>query len=565
MIMFVLSASLFLSASLITVNAQILPQNNDSTTAQSSLASIDNPYGLRITDPAKDEIVFIDGTNYFDSDGKKLTLSGFSVADNGNLTGCDVSVITNNAFPYQSANATGPQGDKDFSKWSYTFSSNYANLHEGSNKITSKLTCESGQARAHYSINVTGVIFNGTFPQSQKPEGVETGTLSVEILSPKNGETVNIDSPITINGSSSYPQDYDCEVLLATGNPDAEVIAPTSSNNSNFKKTLAKGMNGSGDYRNWSLVVEPGTTNLKNGSQSLTAKLQCYSPLSAVKLAKVNVVAALPQLDLSVLSVEILSPKNGETVNIDSPITINGSSSYPQDYDCEVLLAAGSSAERIAPTSSNNSNFKKTLAKGMNGSGDYRNWSLVVEPGTTNLKNGSQSLTAKLQCYSPLSAVKLAKVNVVAILPPPAELKTMDVSIDKIGQGLNQRIIIGANDATTDDALEGTTITGSINDQKFSGSTDADGKYSTSIPTNLLESGDTITVSTTVTKEGYKLKKTSTSFEGTPINAETGTATPSPSAEGDEAKSEADLADRIFEDVQKQLSDQGINIPLPFG
>lgn len=438
---FILSASLFLSAGLVTANAQILPQNNDSTTAQSSLAPIDNPYGLRITDPAKDETIFINGTNYFDSKGKKLTLSGFSVADNRNLTGCDVSVVTNNVFPYQAANATGPQGDKDFSAWSYTFSSNYANLHEGSNKITSKLTCESGQARAHYSINVTGVIFNGTFPQSQKPEDVETGALSVEILSPKNGETVNIDSAITINGSSNYPQ----------------------------------------------------------------------------------------------------------------------------DYDCEVLLAAGNSAERIAPTSSNNSNFKKTLAKGVNGSGDYRNWSLVVEPGTTNLKNGSQSLTAKLQCYSPLSAVKLAKVNVEAVLPPPAEMKTMDVSIDKVGQGLNQRIIIEANDATTNDALEGTTITGSINDQKFSGSTDAGGKYSTSIPTNLLESGDTITVSTTVTKEGYKLKKTSTSFEGTPISAETGTVTPSPSPEGDEAKSEADLADRIFEDVQKQLSDQGINIPLPFG
>jgi hypothetical protein len=188
-----------------------------------------------------------------------------------------------------------------------------------------------------------------------------------------------------------------------------------------------------------------------------------------------------------------------------------------------------------------------------------------LEPGTTNLKNGSQSLTAKLQCYSPFSAVKLAKVNVAAIVSPPAELKTMTVSIDKAGQGLNQRIIIGANDATTNDALQDTTITGSINDQKFSGSTAADGKYSTSIPASLLESGDTINVSATVTKDGYKLKKTSTSFEGTPISTETGTATPTPSTSSDEANSEADLADRIFDDVQKQLSDQGINIPLPFG
>ena len=562
---FILSATLFLAANLISASAQILPQSNSPTGAPSSSASSDNPYGLRITDPARGETVYINGTKYFDTAGKKLTLNGISVADNGNLTGCDVSIVTNNVFPYQAANATGSLGENDFSKWSYTFGPNYANLHEGSNKVTSKLTCEAGSAKAYYSINVTGVKFNGTFPQSsQQTVDMDLEALSVEILSPKNGESVNIDGPITINGSSDYPQDYDCEVLLAAGN-SAGPIAPTSSNNSNFKKTLAKGVNGSGDYRDWSLVLEPGTTNLKNGSQSLTAKLQCYSPFSAVKLAKVNVAAILPQPDLSALSVEILSPKNGESVNIDGPITINGSSDYPQDYDCEVLLAAGNSAGPIAPTSSNNSNFKKTLAKGVNGSGDYRDWSLVLEPGTTNLKNGSQSLTAKLQCYSPFSAVKLAKVNVAAIVPPPAELKTMTVSIDKAGQGLNQRIIIGANDATTNDALQDTTITGSINDQKFSGSSAADGKYSTSIPASLLESGDTINVSATVTKDGYKLKKTSTSFEGTPISTETGTATPTPSTSSDEANSEADLADRIFDDVQKQLSDQGINIPLPFG
>jgi hypothetical protein len=82
-----------------------------------------------------------------------------------------------------------------------------------------------------------------------------------------------------------------------------------------------------------------------------------------------------------------------------------------------------------------------------------------------------------------------------------------------------------------------------------------------------LESGDTINVSVTVTKEGYKLKKTSTSFEGTPISTETQPTTPRSPSSNDDANNnnEADLADRIFDDVQKQLSEQGINIPLPFG
>ena len=557
----------FIGASLMVASAQILPQNNSpTTTGPSSPAPVDNPYGIRINEPSKGETIYINGTEYFYSSGKKLSLSGISVADSGNLTGCDVSVVTNNVFPYQPANGTGLLGIKDFSKWSYTFGTKYANLHEGSNKITSKLTCEGGNAKAYYTVNVTGVKSNGTFPELPQTINTDLSALSVEILSPSNGESVHTDSPIEVNGSSNYPQNYDCEVLLSAGNSDG-VIAPTSSNDPNFKKTQAKGVNGSLDYRSWSIVLEPGSTNLKNGSQPLTAKLQCYSPFSSVKFANVNVDAILPTPDLSALSVEILSPSNGESVHTDSPIEVNGSSNYPQNYDCEVLLSAGNSDGVIAPTSSNDPNFKKTQAKGVNGSLDYRSWSIVLEPGSTNLKNGSQPLTAKLQCYSPFSSVKFANVNVDAILPKPAELKTMDVSIDKAGEGLNQRIIIGTNDAINNDALESATITGTINEQRFSGSSNIDGKYSTNISPSLLESGDTINVSVTVTKDGYKLKKTSTSFEGIPINTETPPTTPRPSTSNDESNSnnEADLADKIFDDVQKQLSEQGINIPLPFG
>ncbi|WP_148686939.1 hypothetical protein [Candidatus Nitrosocosmicus hydrocola] len=478
LLIFILSTTVFIGASLLSASAQILPQNNNpTTTVPSSLAPVKNPYGLRTTDPTNGEKIFINGTNYFDATGKKLALTGFSVANSGNLTGCDVSIVTNNVFPYQPANGTGILGIKDFSKWSYTFGSKYANLHEGSNKITSKLTCEAGNAKAHYSINVTGVKFNGTFPQT--PTSLTTVA----------GQIGNASQPSSISN-------------LQTG-------AATST-----------------------------------GSNTSTEII-----------------------DMPVMSVEIRSPINDEIVNIDNPIAVNGSSDYPQNYDCEVLLADGNSAGVIAPTSANHSNFKKTLAKGVNGSGDYRNWSIVLEPGLTNLKNGSQSLTAKLQCYSPLSSVKFAKVNVEVTSSKPVELVTMDVSIDKAGQGLNQRIIIGANDAITNDPLVETTITGSINDQKFSGSTDADGKYSTSIPTSLLESGDTINVSVTVTKDGYKLKKTSTSFEGAPISTESETIASKPSTNNDETNNnnEADLADRIFDDVQKQLSEQGINIPLPFG
>jgi hypothetical protein len=482
MILLILSTFVLLSGVITSLQGQILPQNNNptatSTGTLSASPTVKNPYGIRITDPTKGEQFLVNGTTYYNNNGQKLSLNGFSVANSGNLTNCDVTIVTNNKFPYQPANGTGPHGKDDFSKWSYTFSSEYANLHEGSNKITSKLTCDSGSAKAYYSVNITGMKFNGTFP---KPK-------------------------VSLNHASQTN------------------VSTTSSLNSPM---------------------------LENNSNNLTT-----GPLHE---------SNLENIDIPVTNIKINSPTNGAIINVDEPISVNGTSEYPENYDCEVMVAAGNSAGVIAPASANHSNFKTTLPFGNNGTKDFREWGLVLEPGTTTLKNGSESITAKLQCYSPLSSVKFAKVNVIANSPIPAELKAMDISIDKSGEGLNQRIIIGANDAETSEPISQTMITGSINDNKFSGSTDTEGKFTTTIPSNVLESGDTINVSVTVTKDAYKLKKTSTSFEGIPVSPSESPPLQPESPPSDRSDNEADLADRIFDDVQKQLNDQGINIPLPFG
>jgi hypothetical protein len=472
-IVLIFSTFIFLLGPLSAASAQILPQNkiqnSDSTsvTAPSSAPSlVKNPYGIRITNPTNGEQVLINGTEYFDSTGKRLSIEGFSISNKGNLTNCDVSIVTNSIFPYQTAKGSGPLGEKDFSKWNYKFNSSYANLHEGSNKITSKLACDGGTTKAYYSVNVTGVNFNGTFPTSSTN-------------------------------------------LALTG----ENIAVTSQGNF------------SSDARE----------------------------------------SASEDLSLPVTGVEIKSPSDGETINIDKPVYVNGSSEYPNNYDCEVLLADGNTAGVIAPTSANQSNFKKTNPVGINGTSDYRSWSIILEPGLNNLKNGSQSLTAKLQCYSPLSSVKFAKVNIVTNTSKPLELKSMDVSIDKTGQGTNQKIVIGVNDATTNDPLTNSRITGSINDDPFSGTTDSLGKYSVTIPVSVLDAGATIDVAVSASAEGYKVKKTSTTFEGSPALTDETTPRTSDTDKRDIPNNEEDLADKIFDDVQKQLSEQGINIPLPFG
>src|SRR3546814_5921315 len=60
----------------------------------------------------------------------------------------------------QIVTANGPKGDADYSKWSYTYNGDYHDIVEGSNELTSKITCydqvQKATSSKSYSINVTG-------------------------------------------------------------------------------------------------------------------------------------------------------------------------------------------------------------------------------------------------------------------------------------------------------------------------------------------------------------------------------------------------------------------------
>ena len=68
---------------------------------------------------------------------------------------CTVTVIVNNIKPYHTASATGASGPEDYSKWSFTLSSNYTDIIEGRNRITAKLSCP--ESTRWYSVNAIGV------------------------------------------------------------------------------------------------------------------------------------------------------------------------------------------------------------------------------------------------------------------------------------------------------------------------------------------------------------------------------------------------------------------------
>jgi hypothetical protein len=143
-------------------NVQVLAQQNTSasTTNNASIPIASDTVsnitkltgGIKIVSPDKGDLVPLNSNS-------SLIINGVS---KDNVTSdCDVSIIINNVKPYQNVKPTGVQGDNDYSNWQYTVSSNYTNINEGNNKITSKILCLDGPqtSQAYYSVNITATNF----------------------------------------------------------------------------------------------------------------------------------------------------------------------------------------------------------------------------------------------------------------------------------------------------------------------------------------------------------------------------------------------------------------------
>jgi hypothetical protein len=139
---------------------QVLAQQNASVSTNTSAPTTPDVVsnitkltgGVKIMSPDKGDLVPLNSN-------KSLVIHGIS-KDNA-TSDCDVSVIINNVKPYQNVQPTGAQGANDYSNWQYTVSSNYTNINEGNNKITSKILCLGGPQtlQAYYSVNITATNF----------------------------------------------------------------------------------------------------------------------------------------------------------------------------------------------------------------------------------------------------------------------------------------------------------------------------------------------------------------------------------------------------------------------
>ena len=125
--------------------------------------------GIKITSPVADQQVPVG----------ELTISGIST-DNS-TTDCTVYADWNNLKPFQKAIATGPGGGSDYSRWNFTYTPQYHIITNGTNELTSKISCISNPTNVTKwnSVNVTG----GTTTTLTKPEST-TLTKPEDIVPP---------------------------------------------------------------------------------------------------------------------------------------------------------------------------------------------------------------------------------------------------------------------------------------------------------------------------------------------------------------------------------------------
>ena len=111
--------------------------------------SMSQKIGVKITSPKPNQTVPIG----------ELTIYGTS--SDGSDTNCQVYVDWNDAKPMQIVTGVGPGGPNDYSNWTFTYTANYHLISEGTNELTSKISCNGNSSvgivtTKYYSINVTG-------------------------------------------------------------------------------------------------------------------------------------------------------------------------------------------------------------------------------------------------------------------------------------------------------------------------------------------------------------------------------------------------------------------------
>ena len=137
------------------VRGQSVEQQPQYLSPQQASQSFQPAVAVKITSPTTSQNV---------STGQ-LTITGTST--DTTTRECQVYADWNDRKPFQRVVAAGPAGNGDYSRWNYTYTATYHEITNGTNELTSKISCLANPTNLTkwYSINVTGI--EGLVPQTE--------------------------------------------------------------------------------------------------------------------------------------------------------------------------------------------------------------------------------------------------------------------------------------------------------------------------------------------------------------------------------------------------------------
>ena len=114
-------------------------------------ATTSHKIGVKITSPKANDTVPLG------------ELSIYGTSSDTQESNCQVYVDWNDTKPMQNVTGIGQGGPKDYSNWTFTYTKKYQLIKEGTNGLTSKITCSDASGPGNvtskfYSINITGMV-----------------------------------------------------------------------------------------------------------------------------------------------------------------------------------------------------------------------------------------------------------------------------------------------------------------------------------------------------------------------------------------------------------------------
>ena len=159
--------------------------------------------------------------------------------------------------------------------------------------LNKKLLCIA--AVTFVSVIILILSIKDTYAQIPGNSTSQAGiTETVKINTPTEGNQVPIDEDLVISGESSDDATKDCGVSVIANN-----VKP-------YHDASASGPNGSTDYSEWNFTLSSNYTQVKEGSNRITAKLSCSPEIT--KWYSVNVMGYQTNRPSPNISLPTLSP-----------------------------------------------------------------------------------------------------------------------------------------------------------------------------------------------------------------------------------------------------------------